>query len=321
MALHLRFEGPYHISKILDKGEFSPTITAKGEYGIYSFGFVYGKENHRLTIPKDYSTPDQSNPAYTGTNEQFIPYYVGLDSNIDKFTRLLEHYQLGGSTSKVIRFSKSFMKEFFKSHHALPINYSNAYNKAIINYFKKYNKTLGIPITYFNDKKALHAIYDPNKPKIKYPGISQQLDLFPKNDPCYFIMNGTSHIEDMLGQLIGTLNNYWFMYAAIDVKEMELLNKLHENFKGEKNTPIGKQSSNNLSILESITFWALKGLTVSKIKKYYHYDRRCINLNWDNNLDTVFKTTYKENGWMINNFDHCDHKDPRSPADDVFPGY
>lgn len=318
--LNLKFFGPCHFSEIekIIAGELEDKPKPSSNYGIYIFGFVYECDDEgNLTNPKDCSDfkSYQINKEKPGI--KFIPYYVGKDSNINSFNRIKEHHNPFGTISKTIRFTAEHMKEFYLGKHNMPIHYDNSkkYNNAI-NDWSKADR-----FSYFNDIDVMKKIYG-NDYSIKkvYPLNNKHYTDFEKHDNFYLLKKqdkagNFSNIEDTLGELIINNDNFWFSYAAIEEEHLDLLGDLGTQIDYKINSKKEKKVI-NLEILETIVFWALKGMTVSSISGSLDIEKinklkDKIYLNFDKKLESIFK--YQENKWEI-------HKEEYSNKE-IFPGY
>lgn len=315
--LHLKFSRLCHFSEIekIITGQLNDKPTSN--YGIYIFGFVYEcDEMGNLTKPKDCNDLKDYPINTEETKNKFIPYYVGKDANINSFNRIKEHCNPFGTISKTIRFTAQHMKEFYLGKHKMPIHYDkkhSEYNEKI----KDWSDT--DKLAYFNDCLVMEKLYDDKGYKIKkvYPINNKHCPKFKKNDNFFLLKKvdqtgNFSDIEDILGELMINNENFWFTYAAIEENQLELLEDIGRQIKYKTDSK-EENKVKNLEILETIVFWALKGMTVSTISsnKNINQLQKKICLSCDEKLNSIFK--YQGNQWKI--FDnYC-------AEENIFPGY
>lgn len=305
--MKLYFKGPYHKS-ILENLKSFP----KNKNGIYIFGFIYGYDKDSTLNPKDFTDADIDSSKHIMVGKEhgqyFIPYYVGKDSNIDKMIRMKEHCDPFGSIRTTIRFHPDHMKSFFKGGNKFPINNNRSYNKKVLEWVKANRNH----IVYFNCKDVLDEIYGKDVIKKAYPLNNKHRNDFQKDDSFFFLKKEINKslvpLTDTLGDLIIQKNNLFFCYATLENASI-LDDSYFDQLKLSKN-------ETNLEVFETIVFWALKGLTISKIldRKYTDPINKLgrINLDWDNNLNSIFKNEYTTK-WRVWNTDIS--------SSECFPGY
>lgn len=180
-------------------------------------------------------------------NEQiFIPYYVGRASkNNTIVNRLKKHHEITKSpANKYIRMKEEYYSKFF-SDCCFPLH---IYEKNKIWIENQYYTIEEIckNIEYFNNKSLLKRIHD-GKIKPKSEKKLTELDC-PLNEVLVLRNNNMSEIKDSLKEIISDKNNFWFCYL-----------------------PLPKISDKEILQAEPLTFYALKGKTISKTVKFKQF--------------------------------------------------
>lgn len=295
--IDLHFKGPFHISEVQSIKEDESKRPNK--YGIYIFGFTYQKENGSIGEPNTYENNETI--SWKEEREYFIPYYVGKDSNLNGFARILEHHDLYGSTGKLTRFSNGYMKSFFKGAEGFPIHYNHLdvqYRVNVRSWANKRNN--GNKLAYFNHKDVMDKIYPNTNLRTLYPSLKTEKNPFEKNQPCYLVqkfdgkLNSWCHIDDPIGNLILNKNNFWFAYASFEETNLSI-----PDFSNNNKNASTLSISKSLEILETITFWSLKGLTISSIRKNIEVKKleNIVRLSWDKRLKGVFNENARKSNW------------------------
>ena len=273
------FYGPFHKNHVKDLKEKKGVLP-----GVYIWGFVYDSKNGRLLDPIDFT--DENVPTYQldgielKSNWKFIPYYVGIDSHMINFIRLGQHSKLSGATMKYTRFHKTYMTEFFKGRNGFPIHYfrDKNYTKHVNDFISgKFPKKT---VSFFNDDSTLKVIY----PNPEFSLVIPQNNSGRKHWPINKILVDGNPIPDTLEQLIRYKNNFFFCYAEVDNPE-------------------------NIKDLEACTYWSLKGLTISEIKK----NPVPINITFEITCSSIFQKN--QSGDIIMNINNNLKAAPCFPGD------
>lgn len=231
------FKGPYNINK-LDKD-----IEEKlNNPGIYIWGFMVDANYKPLNCKNIFQ--------FIPNKMKFLPYYVGMatgnsDSSILK--RLNQHKNVRiGNAAKYMRINKDALDSFYKDN-SFPIHFQKDKN-----YYKKlmiYNlKSEKNAIPYFNNPWFMFFLY---KKKL----LSKFNDLFKLKNS--YNLPITSEIfndcikVDPLNDIVNKKANFWFCYAEFNITSNNDFDRkeLYEN-------------------LESLTYFSLKGKTISEVKTW-----------------------------------------------------
>lgn len=226
----MNFYGPFHFNdiepitgKIIEN---IANIPEPNQPGVYIWGFMYYYNSYGLVTPVNHRN---LSAKYNSNTMQFIPYYVGKhEFNI--YSRIKQHYDIrninkNSDSDKYIRFSHSYMSNFFKDP-LLPIKVgNNSLDKKMIDIIKSNPSS----ITYYNSATVLNQIYP--SLKVSSFGSNQPITIQKINDVC---------IPDTLEDLVDYMNNFWFCFAPKN-----------------KNTSI-------LEEIETTFYYSLKGKTISK---------------------------------------------------------
>lgn len=250
----ITFEGPFHISELekIDKSLHEK----KGSKipGIYIWGFVSDKSKSNFE-----RFSDLVEPKFNPKKMCFIPYYVGLDSNL--FDRLKKHKGFDKhDATKYTRMSQEYMLTFFNDKkYPIKTNNSDIHKSYLaINKYYEVKK-----IIYYNNSIFLQDTY----------GLNCKVNIVKTQNPIMVFNNENNKIinlmlEDTLKKLYDDSNrtnhknNLWFCYAKLGEKKEFIDCKLIE--------------------YEALTFYSLKGKTISKTIKYNELN---------NNLKIIDNTT------------------------------
>jgi hypothetical protein len=238
----IEFKGPFninHLEKDLEKELKQP--------GIYIWGFMVDSNYNPLNCKNIVS--------FSPEKMKFLPYYVGMATGKGKnnkmtiYMRLNQHKDVRNNASaiKYTRLSMKYLKTFFKDDSSFPIKTSNSnITNKFIEIDKKSNHTL---IEYYNNSRFLdYKINDSNNDKSK---INNEK---PTNNP----ITNFCTINDTLQEIIIEKNNFWFCYVDVESSKKSIDNKDMTAF---------------YESLESLTYFSLKGKTISKVKKWSGDDK------------------------------------------------
>jgi hypothetical protein len=231
----IEFKGPYNIN---DKDSYQNDLEKLNEPGIYIWGFMVDSNYNPLNCKNIVS--------FLPEKMKFLPYYVGMATGKGKnnrmtiYKRLNQHKDVRNNASaiKYTRLSMKYLKTFFKDDSSFPIKTSNSnITNKFIEIDKKSNHTL---IEYYNNSKFLdYKINDSNNDKSK---INNEK---PTNNP----ITNFCTINDTLQEIIIEKNNFWFCYAEKIISDDKEITPFYES-------------------LESLTYYSLKGKTISKVKRW-----------------------------------------------------
>lgn len=251
--IDFNFYGPFHFDEFIEtdkKGVYKHKTKDFNQIdvnvrGIYIWGFMYEstesiKKGNRVNrILKD---PVKGKQEFNPAKMQFVPYYVGK-SESSIFSRIRQHQDFQNEKNvrsdahKYIRFSKKYMKEYFKDD-SFPIDKHSPTTRTEL---KKLIGNLGPnKVMYHNNAEILEAIYGQEPATV----FSRMLRREPRtNNPIVedklpLLVNG-NEIEDTLHFMASKNENFWFCFLPI--KDLEY----------------------DLKFAETYTFYCLKGKTVS----------------------------------------------------------
>ncbi len=253
----IEFKGPFNI---YNKDSYQNHLDELNKPGIYIWGFKFYKNSDgSIGEPVDFNDLDENK------EQIFIPYYVGKkqDSIIN---RINEHKDIRKNKDaiKYTRLSIKYIKEFFNDPF-FPIKTSNSdiTNKFIeIDKSDENKKENGKQIEYYNNSKFLdYKIADSSIDKTK---INKKKHT---NNP----ITNFSTLNDTLDEIIIIKNNFWFCYAECSYN------------KGNEKEIIAFYES-----LESLTYYSLKGKTISKTKKFETISDN-FQVKCNDNLINIFK--------------------------------
>ncbi len=217
-----------------------------GKRGVYIWGFAFRFQEEQCHSPVDLNK--ENILSNIGDREIVFPddikFIPYYVGQGDLYNRINNHSNFRtGSSAKYTRFSMLYMNNFFTGN-GFPI-YNTRKNRVnnVITFHKAKHGRLG----YYNSRLVLSSIY---------PGMTPlgKANHWPIYKQCF---HGTP-LPDTLDFLRRKCNNFFFCYAETD-------------------------SSIDLKDAEASTFWALKGLTISKIKENYNQipvygSANCLNL-------------------------------------------
>lgn len=254
----ITFKGPYHIKDLSSvSNELRKEYAENKIPGIYIWGFV---SDIKIENFKDFSE-EHKIPKFNKENELFIPYYVGLDSNL--FDRINKHKGFDKHDArKYTRMSEKYMKKFFKEQ-AYPIKTDNS------NIHKDYLK-LNIKkqenIVYYNNSDFIKKTYGDSIKVNEIKKTENPIDVINK-DNNNLIIDTLKEMYDNSNQMKHK-NNLWFCYAELNRKTDFVKCKLEE--------------------FETLTFYSLKGKTISKTGKLEAISDT-IAVKCEDNLKSIFK--------------------------------
>lgn len=250
----IEFKGPFninHLDKNLELEIDKP--------GIYIWGFMVDSNYNPLNCKNIVS--------FSSEKMKFLPYYVGMATGKGKnnkmtiYKRLNQHKEVRNNDSaiKYTRLSIKYLKEFFNDP-LFPIKTSNHdITNKFIEIDKKSNHAL---IEYYNNSKFLdYKINNSIKDKTNINNIK------PTNNP----ITNFCTLNDTLQEVIVEKENFWFCYADCShncTNDIEL-KPFYES-------------------LESLTYYSLKGKTISKVKKWSGYNNGYVMKDGTNNAN-IFK--------------------------------
>jgi hypothetical protein len=255
----ITFKGPYHIKDLSSvSNELRKEYAENKIPGIYIWGFV---SDIKIENFKDFSE-EHKIPKFNKENELFIPYYVGLDS--DLFDRINKHKGFDKyDARKYTRMSEEYMKKFFKEK-AYPIKTDNSnINK---DYFDL-NINEQENIVYYNNSDFLKKVYGDFIKVDETKKTENPIDVINK-DNNNLIIDTLKEMYDDSNQMKHK-NNLWFCYAEL-----------------KRNTDFVKCK---LEDFETLTFYSLKGKTISKTGKLEAISDT-IAVKYKDNLKSIFKS-------------------------------
>lgn len=233
----LKFKGPFninHLDEVVEKSINKP--------GVYIWGFKFYKNSDgSIDEPVDFNDLDENK------EQIFIPYYVGMatgKSNMTIYKRLKKHKNVNiRDANKYLRITKEYLNSFFKE---IPIHYDGDKKycgKLMIYNIKNNNKA----ISYFNNPMFMFYLYQKKL-------INKLDELFKNHEPDNIPITldiFKDWIDDPLDEIVNNKNNFWFCYAECSCKNANE-NKITAFYES----------------LESLTYYSLKGKTISKVKRW-----------------------------------------------------
>jgi hypothetical protein len=233
----IEFKGPFNINHLdnhLEQKLKNP--------GIYIWGFM---------VDSKYNPIDCKNkPVFASEEMHFLPYYVGKKED-SIFTRLKQHKNVrNNDASKYMRISKPFLSLFFKDEFPIHYDGDKKYsNKLMIYNLNNNNKA----ISYFNNPMFMFLSYE-TKLKSK---LNELFNLHnPKELPITLEIFKDCNIIDPLNEIVNNKFNFWFCYAEYNLEANNTNKKMiYED-------------------LESLTYFSLKGKTISKVKEWTEDKKR-----------------------------------------------
>lgn len=264
------FKGPFHISELdnISKsiGRNKDKKLDKIKPGIYIWGFV---TSSNLKHFKSFNCflEKKETPQFNNKLDFFIPYYVGLDSNL--FNRIKSHKDFEShNAGKYTRMSEDYMLRFFKDSACSDKNYPiKIGNKDIHKKYLKINESEGVEnILYYNNSNFLSETY--GKECIVNNQKKTEIPITKFNNDNNKIIKDT--LKEMFDDtnLTEHKNNLWFCYAEL-----------------VENTDFVKCK---LLDFETLTYYSLKGKTISKTEEFQTISDN-IQVKCNDNLINIFK--------------------------------
>lgn len=250
----ITFKNLHHISELkdvikkLDKNIKNP--------GIYIWGYVVDTKISKILEIKD--------TKFNVNTMKFIPYYVGLDSNL--FNRVSKHYKFDkGDARKYTRMSEEYMLKFFKDckNNNYPIKNDD---KDIHEHYLNINIQQE-NIIYYNNSDFLTKTYGTDC-IVNYQKKTEMPITKFNEDNGHIIKDSLMGIFDYSNKSIHK-NNLWFSYALYKDSQ-DLINCKLEDF-------------------EALTFYSLKGKTISKTKKIDNISKNIQVCYEGDELENIFK--------------------------------
>jgi len=235
----IEFKGPFNI---YNNDSYQKHLDKLNKPGIYIWGFMVDSKYNPLNCA--------NKQIFDSEKMFFLPYYVGMatgKSNMTIYKRLKKHKDVKiGDASKYLRVTKEYLNSFFKE---IPIHYDG--DKKYCGQLMIYNiKNNNKAISYFNNPMFMFFLY---KKK-----LTDKLDeLFKNHEPNNVPITldiFKDWIDDPLDEIVNNKNNFWFCYAD-DLS--------YENENANDNEKRAFYES-----LESLTYYSLKGKTISKVKRW-----------------------------------------------------
>jgi hypothetical protein len=197
------------------------------------------KLNHSGIYIWGFMVDDQFNPihfdeqaVYNPKKMLFLPYYVGKKKG-NILSRLKDHHGVrkNASAKKYMRISAKYIKTFFNDvEFPVKKNYKTDLTPQFVRIDQNSN---GANISYYNHADFL--LY-----KLNVHGKNKLNKDDKKNNP----ITNFNELQDPLDEWVNQKNNFWFCFGIVD-QEMNQFEKY-------------------LEYLETLTFYALKGKTISK---------------------------------------------------------
>lgn len=240
----IEFKGPFninHLDKNLELEIDKP--------GIYIWGFM---------VDSKYNTLNCKNiKEFNSEKMSFLPYYVGMatgKSDMSIYKRLKKHKNVTKSdAAKYTRLSKKHLKTFYNDP-LFPMHFDNESSKKYLNKLLIYNLNYdNKAISYINNPMFMFFLYQKKL-------INKLDELFKNHDPNNIPITldiFKDWIDDPLDEIVNNKNNFWFCYAEFSYN------------KGNENEIRAFYES-----LESLTYFSLKGKTISKVKQWNEDKKR-----------------------------------------------
>lgn len=252
----ITFKNLHHISELKDvQNKLNKNIKNPG---IYIWGYVVDNKLSEILEIKD--------TTFNANTMKFIPYYIGLDSNL--FNRINKHKKFDkGDARKYTRMSEEYMLKFFKDckNNNFPIKNDD---KDIHKEYLKLNDSKEKEnITYYNNSDFLTETYG-NECIVNHQKKTEMPITKFNEDNGYIINDSLMRIYDYSNKSIHK-NNLWFSYALF-TDSQDFINCKLEDF-------------------EALTFYSLKGKTISKTKKIDNISKNIQVCYEANELENIFK--------------------------------
>lgn len=241
----LDFKGPFHWEHLQ---QLKPYLTGKSGIYIWGFMFGYNKQTKEILEPVNYNSIEvpmfeQGGIDYQTLDWFYIPYYVGLDNNMNTnpvpFQRIVsEHSVRCGDAAKFTRLYDSFYKSFFNDS-SFPTN--TGQKKPWILNNKSFNAKISSCVEFFNNFDIISNKLYPGQSIFTNPLLAKITDC-----PITNVYKNNKVLNDSLYEIVDPLlmNNFWFCYAEL---------------------PDGVIANEDM---EAQTFYSLKGKTISKTKNF-----------------------------------------------------
>lgn len=263
----ITFKKLYHISNFDTALKDLNKQKKEKKPGIYIWGFVADKEIKNFVDFKESKLIE-----FCPKTMKFIPYYVGLDS--DLLSRIKSHKSFDKHpATKYTRMSKQYMLEFFKDPE-FPLKTDK---KDIHQEFINLNpsKPEQPKIIYYNNSDFLRETYE--NCVVESKKTENPINVFNEKNQ----ENQENQISDTLRELAENMNNFWFCYAPIENKDY-LRCKLED--------------------FESLTFHTLKGKTISQVKKIEEVNENLVVSFEGQELENIFKKNNITKNIILNVF-------------------
>ncbi len=264
------FKGPFHISELDNEsktiGRNKDKKLDKIKPGIYIWGFVTATDLKHFKNFNHFLEKNET-PKFDDKVDFFIPYYIGLDSNL--FNRIKNHKDFENHDAmKYTRMSEDYMLRFFKDSDDCDKNYPiKIGNKDIHKRYLKINESEGkINVLYYNNSDFLTETY--GKECILNNQTKTEIPITKFNNDNNNIIKDT--LKEMFDDtnLTDHKNNLWFCYAEL-----------------VENTDFVKCK---LLDFETLTYYSLKGKTISKTEEFETISEN-IQIKCNDNLINIFK--------------------------------
>lgn len=261
------FKNLHHISElenVIKKVKKSENIKTPG---IYIWGYVVDKQISKIL--------EFNEPNFDTNSMKFIPYYVGLDSNL--FDRISSHRKFeNGDATKYTRMSEEYMLRFFKDcNYPVKTDDKDIHDKYLkINIVKDKNEKNSETNKFVEPKNVL---YYNNSIFLKKTYTDCKVNEVKKteNPITKFNEDNGYIIEDTLREIYNYTNqtkhknNLWFSYALINDCQDFIKCRLED--------------------FEALTFYSLKGKTISKTKKIDDISKNIQICFEGKELENIFK--------------------------------
>lgn len=233
----LTFEGPLHQSKLVDA-----QIDLDFE-GVYIWGFMVDKNYRPINCHKKHE--------YKPDEMTFLPYYVGMATGKGKGKsvmtvkkRLINHKVVEkGNGAKYLRINENHLRSF-NNDDDFPIHVGKkSHYKEIIKFNLKHGERA---ISYYNNPLFMfHLHKDKLRPRVHELFNVKTHNKLPINDEIFSRLP----IKDPLKIITKDKDNFWFVCANVKHLDHKNDEKYFEN-------------------LEGITYYSLKGKTISVTKQF-----------------------------------------------------
>jgi hypothetical protein len=233
----LEFKGPFNI---YNKESYKNHLVELNKPGVYIWGFMVDSKDNPINC--------QNKQIFDSKKMSFLPYYVGKKQ--DKIiNRLNEHKDVTKShAAKYTRLSKKHLKTFYKAP-LFPIHFDNESSKKYLSKLLIYNlNNDNKAISYFNNPMFMFFLY---QEKLKSNLNELFINRKPNNIPITLDIFKDCIKIDPLNDIVNNNFNFWFCYAEHS-----------HNYANDNEIRTFYES------LESLTYFSLKGKTISKVKSW-----------------------------------------------------